>query len=265
MGNSQNKSDIENQNHVNKSFEAGEKITILRDVDPKKFKGSKRKGLEILQEIDNQYNSLNRRFTLRKKTYLMSCAYYHRLNLFVFIIPLMLIQVFVASSPLYLKDTETSKIHSVVSSAVAAVSALWIGLQTKLKWAEYSEKYQSAGHLYTYLLDMTWYKRKIFHIDVERIPKEMADEKTDADEKDDESLAVDEKDKNTNPVVQFLCSEEDCKRHYLELQKFMQDIEKLEKNTMDNTPLAPLWIAWHMNDFMEKGRGESSFSDNVQQ
>ena len=259
MGNHNGKNiDIETQNSgkQNAAFQKNspQKVLTLKNIKLKDINSSKRKGLQILQEIDSQYNGLTRRFSLRKKTYLMAYAYYHRLNLFLFIIPLMLIQVFVASSPLYLKDTETSNIHSIISSSVAAASALWIGLQTKLKWAEYSEKYQSAGHLYTFLLDATWYRQKIFHIDVERVAKPVEGEEDDGFSRNG---------------VQFLCSDEDCKKHFLELQKYMRDIEKLEKNTMDNTPLAPLWIAWHMQDFMKRdGKGgpktESSFTDAVQ-
>ena len=125
----------------------------------------------VITHFDNKdtfeaYRNLAARFVKKKLIYLASAKRFNNLDLFIFTIPLLIMQVANVIIPTILgtfdwpqdktgvgKDDGkfNAKILKVVSTCISAVSASWIAAQARFDYGKLSEKYSSIATTYDLL------------------------------------------------------------------------------------------------------------------
>ena len=120
----------------------------------------------VITHFDNKdtfeaYRNLAARFVKKKLIYLASAKRFNNLDLFIFTIPLLIMQVANVIIPTILgtfghsDENESMKINAkilkVVSTCISAVSASWIAAQARFDYGKLSEKYSSIATTYDLL------------------------------------------------------------------------------------------------------------------
>ena len=132
------------ENHVNllshdihNSIEAGRRPFLTRDKS-----GS---SSPVLVHNKNEiFYNLWRRWKVKKKIYNASAVLFKRIDMIMFVFPLLLLQLAIAIIPMVV-DAELAKF---LATGLAAVSSVWIGAQQKLRWSEKAEKYSATAVMY---------------------------------------------------------------------------------------------------------------------
>merc|ERR1712071_655026 len=132
-----------------------------------------------------------------------SATLYKRLDILVFVFPLLAIQLCIAVIPMVLHEYDDvhntdnlKEISKYITTGIASISAVWIGAQQKLRWAEISERYSAVAGMYAHLTSEANYHMTSAEV--------AANEQT-----------------------------------QVKMMKFLSDMQKLEENARSGCPLPP--------------------------
>ena len=104
------------------------------------------------EKIEEIFLNLAKRFENKKNVYNVASGYLKMIDMCVFTIPLLLLQIMNAILPVSIPDEDTKTLKTI-TTIVAAVSAGMIGLQARLRLQEMTEKYSNAASVYSMLKD----------------------------------------------------------------------------------------------------------------
>ena len=103
-----------------------------------------------LNDVKNKLHCLYQRYKENKRYCAKSSEIFSTLELFIFSIPLLVIQLFAAVIPSMMEDDELS--HTL-STSLAAATAAMITTDMRLGWGKKSEAFKNAASGYTTLLE----------------------------------------------------------------------------------------------------------------
>lgn len=98
---------------------------------------------------------------MKKKIYNGSAILFKRIDMIMFVFPLLLLQLAIVILPMVI-DAELSKF---LATGLAAVSSVWIGAQQKLRWGEKGEKYAATAVMYAHLTSEAYFQMTVSAID----------------------------------------------------------------------------------------------------
>lgn len=104
------------------------------------------------------YHEVFHRYQLKRDIYGVASRYYNRLELWIFIMPNIIIQLANTVLPLFLYDNE--KYLKIIVSTLAAVSAIWLGLASKLRLGKTAETFKTMSNTCKDLAKACFYKIK---------------------------------------------------------------------------------------------------------
>ena len=111
--------------------------------------------------IDNDiqaYKSMAERFERKKTQYNWAHHHYSSKNFLYFTIPLLILQILNAIMPSILTSEENADTLKIITTVISSVSAAVIALQSKLRWPEKSEKFNSVASTYGLLASDSWFE-----------------------------------------------------------------------------------------------------------
>ena len=114
---------------------------------------------ENLQKLPNfgaGQNILNALYKKKKRIFVKASWFYRNLEIFVFMIPLLLVQLCAAVAPTIIPE-ESGKLLRKVSTTLAAVTAIVIAADNKLNWSGKHERFAVAANGYTTLAEKAFY------------------------------------------------------------------------------------------------------------
>ena len=166
-----------------------------------------------LYETPNQaYTQLWKRFSRKKSLYYLSSERFHKFDLFIFVIPLLIFQICNAVLPTALKnEPETARI---VTTILAAISAAFIAAQGKLRFGEIAEQYANVAMTYNNLVADAYFMM------------------TQSDTVEKSKL---NKNKNGKHGKCY-------RKGFRDLIYFLKETQKMEKNSKTGCPVVPLSI-----------------------
>lgn len=104
------------------------------------------------------YQQLFQRFSRKKQLYNLSAKRYKHFDLFIFIIPLLILQVCNAILPTILKDFASADTARLVTTIISALSAAFIAAQGKLRYGEIGENYLNVAGTYSTLVSDSYFQ-----------------------------------------------------------------------------------------------------------
>ena len=125
--------------------------TQLNNTDTKTRK-------KVINDIEKRFRRLCRTYKKQKRIYSRAASYYANLHLYIFIIPLLLIQVAAAIIPSALNQESHEKTIHTISTTLAAVTAILIATDNKLAWEKISERFYVASTHYNSLATKAAYR-----------------------------------------------------------------------------------------------------------
>ena len=117
------------------------------------------------------YKQLWQRFSRKKTVFNLATHHFRMLETWVFIIPLLFLQIMNATLPNFLGEGTSAP----TTSTIAAVSAGWIALQAKTRWGELSQKYENLAGTYNLLVSEAYFKMTQHQIKSSDITKSESD------------------------------------------------------------------------------------------
>lgn len=226
----------------NQDLPKSRKTSMIPD-EPDNEKSDKNSGQNVGISFDiptdyayETYRELQVRYMILKRMYVMSSSYYHRLNIFLFVMPILISQLLIAIMPVILHTN--SGASSTITSIIASVTGVYLGLQQKLRWMERSQKWASIANLYDELTTRATYLKKgckltamthVKHKHYVGIGK--------TEEKMVYACEPYCRKHCPRPTKQQL--EEDNRKQLL---NFLNDAENLEKTMTAAVPIPPYWI-----------------------
>ena len=128
-----------------------------------------------LNQLDDEtlqaYKQLWQRFSRKKMVFNLAAQHFRILETTIFILPLLLLQITNAVIPHYLGESAANP----TTSTIAAISAGWIALQSKVRWGELSQKYENLAGTYGLLVSEAYFKMTQHQIRSNDISKEESD------------------------------------------------------------------------------------------
>jgi len=115
----------------------------------------------LLEHKNEIYYNLWRRWKVKKKIYNGSAILFKRIDMIMFVFPLLLLQLAIVILPMVI-DAELSKF---LATGLAAVSSVWIGAQQKLRWGEKGEKYAATAVMYAHLTSEAYFQITVSAVD----------------------------------------------------------------------------------------------------
>ena len=113
--------------------------------------------VEVLQGMLDRYN---RKRELHQRAFTL----YKNRDMQVFTIPLMAVQLLCAILPQISEAIPdhpgVKKVISILSSALAAISAIWIGFQGKKRYGERSESHKNAASIFQHMAVLTMVEKQ---------------------------------------------------------------------------------------------------------
>merc|ERR1712080_126426 len=108
--------------------------------------------MEVVDVLQGMLDRFNRKRELHQRAHTL----YKNRDMVVFIIPLMVLQFTCGILPQIGEALpEIQKVISIISSALAAISAIWLGFQANKRYGERSESHKNAASIYQYLAVLT--------------------------------------------------------------------------------------------------------------
>ena len=184
------------------------------------------------------YRELQVRYMILKRMYVMSSSYYHKLNIFMFVMPILISQLLIAIMPVFFQLNNNPQTASTITSIMASITGVYLGLQQKLRWTEKSQKWATIANLYDELTTRATYLKKGCRLTAMTHVKHST------------YIGINKpKQKFVNqcePYCRKHCpspskqqTEEDNR---LQLLAFLNDAENLEKTMTAAIPIPPYWI-----------------------
>ena len=112
-------------------------------------------------EFAEKYQSMLDRFNRKRELHHRAHTLYKNRDMKVFTIPLMVVQLLNAILPQLSEALpDYSKILGIISSTLAAISAIWLGFQAKKRYAERSESHKNAASIFQHLAVLSMNERQ---------------------------------------------------------------------------------------------------------
>ena len=112
--------------------------------------------VNVPNPVEQRFLALYRRYKKKKRIFQKAAWFYKALEIFVFMIPLLLIQLLAAIAPSIIPDDKSTLLKKV-STTLAAVTAIVIAADNKLNWAGKHERFAVSANGYTTLAEKAFY------------------------------------------------------------------------------------------------------------
>ena len=112
-------------------------------------------------EVVEAYQGMLDRFNRKRELHQRAHTLYKNRDMKIFIVPLMAVQFLNAIIPQIAQAVPAlDKTLSIIASSLAAMSAIWLGFQSKKRYSERAESHKNAASIYQHLAVLTMVEKQ---------------------------------------------------------------------------------------------------------